>query len=77
MLKTENDNNSSSRARLSKKTTKDKLLQDNILLRTLSTLKPIDKDLPNTLNARLSSKKRKKYNDENNRVVKRLKVLLA
>jgi hypothetical protein len=38
---------------------------------------PIDKDLPDTPATRLSPKKRKEHDDENDRVVKRLKVLLA
>ncbi len=41
--------------------------------------KPINEDLPNAdvLDARLSPEKQKEYDDENDRVVKRLKALLA
>ncbi len=77
MPKTENNDNSSSRASLSKKTTKNKLLRDNTPLETLTAPKPIDKDLPNAPNTYLSSEKQKEYNDENDRVVKKLKALLA
>ncbi len=77
MPKTDNSDNSSSRARLSKTNTKDKLLQDSIFLKTLPIPKPIDEDLPDVPDARLSPEKQKEYNDENNRVVKRLKALLA
>ncbi len=81
MPNTDNNNVSSSRARLSKTNTKDKLLQDNTFLEALPIPQPIDdlinKDLPDVPNIRLSSKKQKEYNDENDRVVKRLKVLLA
>ncbi len=60
-----------------KKTTKDKLLQNNTPLGTLSAPKLINKDLPNALDVYLGPKKQKEYNNENNKVVKRLKVLLA
>ncbi len=81
MPNTDNSDIFSSRARLSKTNTKDKLLQDNTLLETLLILvlinKPINKDLPNTPTTRLSPKKQKEHNDENDKVVKRLKALLA
>jgi len=81
--RTDNSNSSPSRARLSKTNTKHKLLQDSIFLEALSVLKLINKDLPDAdaldarLDARLSPEKRKEHDDENDRVVKRLKVLLA
>jgi len=59
------------------KSTLDKLLRDNTLLGTLLAPEPIDEDLPNALDTHLGFEKRKKYNDENDRVVKRLKLLLA
>ncbi len=81
MPNTDNSDVSSSRARLSKTNTKDKLLQDNTFLETLPIPipidEPIDKDLPDTPATRLSPEKRKEHNNENNRAVKRLKALLA
>ncbi len=81
MPNTNNSDVSSSRARLSKTNTKDKLLQDNTFLETLPVPIPIDelidKDLPDIPAIRLSPKKQKEYNDEIDRVVKRLKALLA
>jgi len=79
--KTDNNDISSSRARLNK-TKVDSLPKtdnsDNSSSRaTLPVPKPIDKDLPNTPDARLSPEKQKEYNNENDKVVKRLKVLLA
>ncbi len=38
---------------------------------------PLDKELPNIPDLIISSKKQKEYNKENNKVVKRLRVLLA
>ncbi len=38
---------------------------------------PFNKELPNILDLILSSKKQKEYNKENNKVVLRLRVLLA
>ncbi len=81
MPNTDNNNVSSSRARLSKTNTKDKLLQDNTFLEALLIPQPIDdlidKDLLDAPNARLSLEKQKEYNDENDKAVKRLKALLA
>ncbi len=52
-----------------------------MFLETLPIPQPINnlinKDLLDALNTRLSSEKQKEHNDENNKVVKRLKALLA
>ncbi len=83
LLITNNSNSSPSRARLSKTNTKYKSLRDTIFLEVLSVPKPINEDLPYAdapdvrLDTRLSLKKQKEYDDENDRVVKRLKALLA
>jgi len=75
--KTNNSNNCSPRARLNNTNTKYKLLRDITFLKVLLVLKLIDEDLADAPNARLSPKKQKEYNNENDRVVKRLKALLA
>ncbi len=77
MPKINNSKNCSLRVRLSNTNTKHKLLRDSTSLGVLLVPKPINKDLADVPSARLSPKKQKEYNNKNNRVVKRLKVLLA